>query len=121
MRTLERNKRSVWHAEHKGSELLKDENGLLTGERGPVYTEPRELRCNVAPPSGSSEASPFGADVAYDRALVCEDADGIDESSVLWLDSEPTDADGNAVPYDHTVIRVAESLNVAAIAVEKVR
>lgn len=116
MVTLNRNKRPFWYALYTGYDMLKDAQGRITGERGPVYSEPVKCFGNIAPAQGDASVAPFGVALDYDRLIQLPGTTPIDEQSVLWIDTDDT-----TKPYDYKVIRKAVSLNHTTIAVQKVR
>lgn len=130
MRQLQRERRTVWAGLYAGDECETDEEGRYTGE----HAETRrlvELHPTVSPASGALEAYGFGAGGDFDRTLVVDrTGTGIDETTVLWIDSKPeVEADGSlkldesgnpTVPWDYVVARpVAESLNYTNVAVRR--
>ena len=122
MRSLERNKRTFWHASYVGNEeILSD--GKRTGQYKVKYGNPAEARANVSAARGSLDDEHFGINADYDRTITTDKADfGIDESSVLWIEKTPEiAADGStATPWDYVVVKIARSLNSTTIAIKKV-
>lgn len=120
MRTRQRAKRDVWYANYSGVTETTDEAGYYTGEFEISYTTPTKIRASVSPATGQSNAEMFGNIVDYDHVIVVDDPDiVIDENSVVWLDSVPTDG-GGVEGYNYIVRRVARSWNFTAIAVRDV-
>ena len=116
MRTLQRNKRDVWYSLYQGETELTDAEGKFTGETAVTYAKPVKIRANVSPATGYSNAEIFGNLTDYDRVIVTDEVDiPVDENSVIWLDSSPTDGE-----YNFLVRRVARSFNSVSIAVRKV-
>lgn len=98
---------------------MKDENGFYTGESAVEYAPPVEMKANISPAYGSAEVERFGNDVVYDKVIVtCDMTCPIDENSVLYIDSKPTDENAK---FDYVVKKVAKSLNSITIACAKVR
>lgn len=114
MRTLYRNKQTIYCAHFKGKLPIRDEYGNETGEYEVLYHPPQAVELNVSAASGTSPVQPFGIAKNYDKLLVARDSD-ITETSVLWIDSLDT-----AKPYDYVVVGVAKSLNSVSIAVKHV-
>ena len=84
MRDLQRNKRTIWYANHIRDETVTDEFGNDTGETVPVYTDPVALQINISAATGeaAAEASeifsrcPVCGRLVCDRCfLICEDLD----------------------------------------------
>lgn len=120
MRTLKRNKRQFFYCLYLGETELTDSDGNYTGETAIGYETPVECWANISPATGQSDTEMFGNLTDYDRVIVSDDtALPIDENTVLFIDSTPTDGAG-ADGYDYTVRRVAKSLNSVAIAIRKV-
>lgn len=121
MRTLERNKVSVWYALYEGTENLT-ENGYETGEKAVLYSKPKKIRANVSAARGEASTRQFGEDLQYDKVIVM-DACPFDEVSVLWIDTPPVlEKDGTTkTPHDYIVRGIAQSLNSFSVAVGKVK
>ena len=120
MRTLQRNKRTVWYALYQGETEQTDANGDYTGETEITYATPVAIRANVSPATGQSNLEMFGNLTDYDRVVVTDQVDvPIDENTVLWIDAEPTE-DSGVEGFNYIVRRVARSFNSVAIAVRKV-
>lgn len=122
MRTLRRNKRRMWYALYLGrEEVLK--NGKHTGTYKVLYSDPHEMWENVSAARGSADAEMFGIDLKYDKAFITNNTNcPIDEKSVMWIDTEPNINDDGTTdtPWDYVVVRVAESINSKAYAVQRV-
>ena len=59
-------KRPLWYSNPIGEkEPVVDEWGNETGETSQTWSDPAKLMLNVSPPTGSAEASPFGAFTDY--------------------------------------------------------
>ena len=120
MRTNQRNKRSVWYCLYQGETEKTDTDGNYTGETEIAYAAPVQIKACVSPATGQSNTEMFGNLTDYDRVIVSDDTSlAIDENTVLFIDSTPTDGAG-AAGYDYIVRRVAKSFNSVAIAVRKV-
>lgn len=121
MRTLERNKVSVWYALYEGTDALT-ENGYKTGEKAVLYSTPQEIKANVSAARGEASTRQFGEDIQYDKVIVMEECP-FDEVSVLWIDTPPVlEPDGTTnTPHDYIVRGIAQSLNHVSVAVGKVK
>lgn len=116
MRTLERNKQTIYYALYEGKEPLTDEYGSPTGEYEVLYSEPVFLKINVSAARGEYSTRQFGEMENYDKILVTDDINlPISETSILWIDSLDT-----TKPHDYIVKKVARSLNSVSYAVSKV-
>lgn len=130
MRCLARNKIPFFFANLSKIKEIRDEYGNLTGESALIYTKPRMLFANIAPPSGDASADAFGTNIVYDRIVIMDMPCPINVDSVLWIDHFPAleddgslSVDENGEPItkpDYVVRRVAESLNFVRIAIERV-
>lgn len=120
MKCLERNKRTFWYSLYKGKEPLTDEYGRKTGEYRVVYGEPVCMKANISPANGSSQFEQFGSSEQYDKVIVTDDMScPIDENSVLYVDC--TEPNGEDMPFDYIVKKVARSLNSISYAISKVK
>ena len=150
MRTMRINKRKFCYCLLKRDENGKpdireivDEYGNLTGQYITMYEPPVEMWANISPATGQSNTEQFGNLENYDKVIVTDELDcPIDENSVLFIDKEPeytevathivteseTVLGGDEIEVvtvsvpapDHTVRRVAKSINSVSIAVRKV-
>ena len=117
MRTLERNKQTIYYALYEGKKPLTDEYGNPTGEYEVLYSEPVLLKINVSAARGEYSTRQFGEMENYDRILVTNDINlPISETSILWIDSLDT-----TKPHDYIVKKVAKSLNTISYTVTKVK
>lgn len=120
MKALKRNKRTFWYCLYGTETELTDSDGNYTGETAIGYGAPVECKANISPATGQSNVEMFGNLTDYDRVIVSDDTSlPIDENTVLFIDSTPTNGAGEA-GYDYIVRRVARSINSVAIAVQKV-
>lgn len=142
MRTLNKNKRTLYFSTYKGETAYLDENGDSTGEYIASYFPPEKVRMNIAAAKGDAERDPFGISEPYTNTLVTADMDcAMDESSVIWIGANPIleeasfgqmidgkmhwfDSDSNEIgqtdAYSHVVVRKAESVNSITYAIRKV-
>jgi len=116
MRSLERNKQTIYYALYEDKTPIKDEYENETGEYEILYSSPTPLRINVSAARGENSTRAFGETENYDKVLVTDDLSvPISETSILWIDSLDTEQ-----PHDYIVVRVAKSLNSISFAVRKV-
>ena len=112
MRCLKRNQKSFWYALYKRETEQKDSNDLYTGEIGPGYETPVQMKANISASKGTADTELFGEDLQYSRTIVTDDLScPITEESAIWIDREPEDENKNAVPHNYVVKAIAESLN----------
>ncbi len=122
MKTLARNKKTLYYALQTGINGVQDEYGLFSGQYDIAYAAPVETRMNISPARGDAILEQFGIQEQYDKVLITDDMDcPISEDSVLWLNTVPVIENGvTTTPHDYYVVRVAKSLNNIAIAVKSV-
>lgn len=121
MRNLNRNERTIYYALYRGEEEETDSNNLYTGEIVAAYDDPVALKASVSAARGTADIDLFGVNVSYSKTVIVDDIScPIDEHSRLWIDREPTDANGLDVPHNYEVVMVAKSLNHITYAVQQV-
>lgn len=128
MRLQHRNKRTIYYANYLGNreKTRVDQNGVTvrTGEIVPYYSEPMRLRLNKSPARGETSDRNFGESEPYDKVIVMAGRPPFEETAVLWLDNLKDDKvplnNGEVIPHDYMITKIAESLNSTAIAVTKV-
>lgn len=144
MRTLNRNKKTLYYALYNGVTPFIDENGDRSGEYAASYLPPVKARMNIAPARNDAESDPFGISEPYTHVMVTANTKcPIDESTVIWIGSVPEveaeegmygqlvdgqmvwhSADGAEVAttdaYNYVVVRKAESINSITYAIRKV-
>lgn len=132
MKCMERNKVRFFYALYMGKQEITDEYGNATGQYEVTHSSPVECYGNVSAAKGDTQSRQFGENEAYDKVIVMDnEAPGIDEYSVLWVDTLPElDKDGHLAvndegevitPYDYIVKKVARSLNSVSLAISKVK
>ena len=105
MRTLGRNKRSLYYKLYLG-EVENTDGGNLTGESTPAYGDLTELRCNVSASVGSDAVSAFGGFTNYSRTVAVADINcPMDEESIVWFGIPTTE------PHNYIVTKRADSKN----------
>ena len=120
MRTLNRNKQTIYYALYKSDSTPTDEYGDPTGEPIPTYDTPVKLRCNVSASRGTAESELFGIDLNYSKTLCVEGTTcPIKEDSILWIGLTPDDK--GTVKHNYVVVAVAVSLNNTVYAVKEVK
>ena len=116
MRSLERNKRTLYYAVYLGEEPLLDDRGFETGESKPIYGDKLMLRCNISPASGEEAVEAFGSFTNYTRAVCVADNNcPLTEESVVWFDVPTTE------PYNYIVTLKADSKNGIMYALQEVK
>lgn len=116
MRTLNRNKKTIYYAQYAGKTPIVDSNGLKTGEYTISYGDPVAINVNVSANRGAADVGMIGINENYVRSIVTDDMDcPINEETVLWIDQPLTK------PHNYVVTLVAKSINSITYAVKKVK
>jgi hypothetical protein len=110
---------------NQGRQPIRDGDGELTGEWGVVYSEPIPMHGNVSPAKGEALLQQFGNDIQYEKIIAFAGKCPFKETDVLYIDNLidgviPRDNNGELVPHDFIVVRIAQSLNYTAVAINKV-
>ena len=115
MRSLNRNKRSLYYALYTGEAALIDEYGNETGESNPTYGEKIALMSNISAASGQEAVEAFGSFTGYTRTMcVADNSCPIEENSIIWFGAEPEG------PHNYIVVRKADSKNGILYALQEV-
>ena len=115
MRSLNRNKRTLWYALRTGESANVDEYGNETGELTPTYGNAAELKANVSAATGQEAVEAFGSFTGYSRTMfVADNGCPIEEDSIVWFGIEPTEA------HNYIVVRRADSKNGVLYALQEV-
>ena len=116
MRTLQRNKRTIWYALYNGVTEVVDEDGNYTGEQEVSYSEPIQARMNVSGGRGQAEIELFGVDNPFTRAAVTDDLDTqFNTDTIFWFEADPeTD------PHNYRCTGVSRTINQVVIALAEV-
>ena len=118
MRSLAREKRTVYVSQPLPSQEILGDDGNGTGVMENVWDEPVELSLNVKPITDQLERQAFGTDVNSILKAECTpfDVDGYEfvEKSAAWIGVEPNGilADGdvsNPMNFNHTVEQVLDT------------
>lgn len=117
MRSLNRNKRSIYYALPTEEEKkLYDEYGNETGETEIVFGDAVKLDINVSAATGEDAVASFGSFTNYSRILCVSDVKcPIVENAKVWFGVEPTDA------HNYIVTRKADSKNGILYALKEVK
>ncbi|MBQ6479730.1 MAG: hypothetical protein IJI45_01305 [Anaerolineaceae bacterium] len=122
MRCLKRNQRFFWYALYNGETELTDSDGLYTGEIGPGYETPVQMKANISASKGTADTELFGEDLQYSRTIATDDMNcPITEESILWIERSPVDDNNEPVPHNYVVAGIAKSLNSLLIAIREVK
>ena len=112
MRTLQRNKRTIWYALYNGVTEVVDEDGNYTGEQEVSYSEPIQARMNVSGGRGQAEIELFGVDNPFTRTAVTDDlGTPFNTETIFWFEADPlTDS------HNYRCTGVARTINQVVIA-----
>ncbi len=104
------------------TEATEDEtDGYYTGALAVEYNEPILARGVISANQGEAQVEQFGNNLQYSRVISTTDTSlPIDETTVLFVDTEPTYNDEDIPEYNYIVKAVARSINVVAYAIDKV-
>ena len=117
MRSLQRNKQTIYYALYEGKKETIDSNNLRTGQYKPSYGEPVSYQINVSAARGTAGVEMFGIDTDYSRTMETNDLGcPIDETTVLWIGKTP-----NGDDFNYRVTSVARSLNSVTYAIREVK
>lgn len=112
----------IYYGAYTGKTPKVDANGYRTLEYEKHYSAPQELWISVSASKGAAYASPLGINLDYSKTLSTHDMScPLTEESVLWIDKDPYDSEGNQTPHNYVVTQVAKSLNVIVYAVKEVK
>lgn len=100
MRSLKKNKNTLYYALYNGKEEVVDENGDFTGEYIIGYSAPVVFYANISAGKGSAQADIFGVNVDFTRTISTTDLSlPITETSLVWYETKPKILeDGRADP-----------------------
>lgn len=116
MRTLQRNKRTIWYALYNGVTEVVDEDGNYTGEQEVSYSEPIQVRMNVSGGRGQAEIELFGLDNPFTRTAVTDDlTTPFTTDTIFWFEADPeTD------PHNYRCTGISRTINQVVIALAEV-
>ena len=112
MRTLQRNKRTIWYALYNGVTEVVDEDGNYTGEQEVSYGEPIQARMNVSGGRGQAEIELFGVDNPFTRTAVTDDlTTPFTTDTIFWFEADPeTD------PHNYRCTGISRTINQVVLA-----
>lgn len=122
MRTLNRNKQTIYFANKTAKEAESTEEKITVdgeqvyideGDYTMTYSVPEAFSANISFSGGDSTDVEFGLDMsAYDAIIVCNTkAIPITETSLIWFETEPPTTTGDGSTADYSVVAVRHSLN----------
>lgn len=121
MRTLQRNKRTIWYALYEGLTEVVDEDGNYTGEQVVSYATPVKTRMNVSGGRGQAAIEEFGIDNPFTHSAVTDDlSTPFNTDTVFWFGKEPYDGDGNLTQHNYRCTGVARTINGVTLALAEI-
>lgn len=118
MRTLQRNRQTIWYALYQGTVDAVDADGYSTGETDVSYSDPVETEMNVSGGRGIAQAQFFGMDNPFTHVAVTQDlTTPFDTTTVFWFGKTPSE-DGD--DYNMVCTGVATTINGRVIALREV-
>lgn len=122
MRTLNKNKQTIYYANKTAKEPDVSENTIeVDGETVYIdegsydieYSIPEDSLANISFSGGETTDVEFGLDMsAYDAIIVCDTkALPITETSLIWFETEPPEDENDGSTADYSVVAVRHSLN----------
>lgn len=109
MRTLEKNKTSIWLVNKLEDAKVYDSYGNFTGEYTQTYSNPIYVKIQMYPASGIILEQTFGKDVTLDLISTCIEVN-MSKDSLLFL-SEPDSSSDYKQIYDYRVEAILPSIN----------
>lgn len=122
MRTLNRNKQTLWYANYSSTEILEDEYGNELGTKV-IYGKPASAAWNVGVIESDAEVQMFGVNAVDVISVVAEKDDfPLTETSVLWYGVTPEiKQDGTTdTAFNYRVVGIRRSLNELRFYAQKI-
>lgn len=112
MRTLQRNKRTIYYALYNGVQEVVDSDGNYTGEQEVSYGEVQTARMNVSGGRGQAEIELFGVDNPFTRTAVTDDlTTPFNTDTIFWFEADPL-----VDPHNYRCTGVSRTINQVVIA-----
>lgn len=123
MKTLARNKQTVWYALCNGKTEAHDSNGFRTGQYTVSYGAPVKTEMNIRWDDGAVRLEGFGLNSSGRRRILTDDLNcPITLGTILWIGIEPDEnGENGAVKHNYAVCEVPQkSLTQIVYIVEEV-
>ena len=112
MRTLQRNKRTIYYALYNGVQEVVDSDGNYTGEQEVSYGEVQTAKMNVSGGRGQAEIELFGVDNPFTRSAVTDDlTTPFNTDTIFWFEADPL-----VDPHNYRCTGVSRTINQVVIA-----
>lgn len=116
MRTVQRNKRTIYYALYEGVTEVVDSDGNYTGEQEVSYGEVQTARMNVSGGRGQAEIELFGVDNPFTRTAVTDDLETpFDTDTIFWFDADPL-----VDPHNYRCTGISRTINQVVIALAEI-
>ena len=116
MRTLQRNKRTLYYALYMGITDEVDDEGNLTGEHPAQYGEVTKARMNVSGGRGQAEIELFGVDNPFTRTAVTDDlTTPFNTDTIFWFEADPL-----VNPHNYRCTGISRTINQVVIALAEI-
>ena len=130
MRTLMKNKQTIYYALNIGRETASTKDKIIVdgeevyideGDYKMNYSVPEAFSANISFSGGESDDVEFGLDMsAYDAIIVMDlKSIPITETSLIWYETEPPVEENNGSTADYNVVAVRHSLNQTKVILQR--
>lgn len=119
---LAENQREFYYQTYAGESDEVDDEGYLTGDNVPSYSNPIKARAMISENVSDAVEAPFGKDLVYNKLISTVQDLPIDEYSKLFIDIVPVikeDGSTDTEP-DYEVVRVSKGLYQRVWAIRRV-
>ena len=112
MRTVQRNKRTIYYALYDGVTEVVDSDGNYTGEQEISYGEVQTAKMNVSGGRGQAEIELFGVDNPFTRTAVTDDLETpFNTDTIFWFEADPL-----VDPHNYRCAGVSRTVNQVVLA-----
>ena len=116
MRTLQRNKRTIYYALYNGVQEVVDSDGNYTGEQEVSYGEVQTAKMNVSGGRGQAEIELFGVDNPFTRTAVTDDLETpFNTDTIFWFEADP-----NIDPHNYRCTGISRTINQVVLALAEI-
>ena len=115
MRTLQRNKRTIYYSLYQGEEEVV-EDGVYSGERVLSYGPVVETKMNISGGKGKADIELFGIENPFTMTAVTDDLKTpFNTDTIFWYGIDPSSA-----PHNYRCTGVSRTINQVVIALSEV-
>ena len=119
MNNLVRNMQTFYFANVSSIVDINDSSGFKTGGKEIIYSTPVLAKGNIGKNQNRNLIEMYGVDAPYIKTIVCKKKYDIKEDSILFIDVEPIQKNGEW-NYTHIVKKIDPSLNEFVIDIKKI-